>query len=77
MRFLPRKLRPSVSSLIDWYASTENLKLVDRLGLTFFTILKSNRIISLSKESGWIHLDDIDWTEERLQNGVMVKLNAS
>jgi len=57
-----------------WYASAENLKLVDRLGLTFFTTLKSNRMVSLSKEGGWIHLDEIDWTEDRSQNGVMVKL---
>ena len=58
----------------SWYASAENLMLVDRLGLTFFTTLKSNRMVSLSKEDGWIHLEDIDWTEERLQNGMMVKL---
>jgi hypothetical protein len=58
----------------SWYASAENLMLVDRLGLTFFTTLKSNRMISLSKEGGWIHLEDIDWTEEGLQNGMMVKL---
>jgi hypothetical protein len=58
----------------SWYASAENLKLVHRLGLTFFTTLKSNRMVSLSKESGWIHLDDIDWTAERLKNGVLVKL---
>lgn len=58
----------------SWYASAENLKLVHRLGLTFFTTLKSNRMVSLSKEGGWIHLNDIDWTMERLQNGVMVKL---
>jgi hypothetical protein len=58
----------------SWYASAENLKLVDRLGLTFFTTLKSNRLVSLSKEGGWIHLEDIDWTKERLQNGMMVKL---
>jgi hypothetical protein len=58
----------------SWYASADNLKLVDRLDLTFFTTLKSNRMISLSKEGGWIHLDEIDWTAERLQNGVMVKL---
>lgn len=57
-----------------WYASAENLKLVHRLGLIFFTTLKSNRMVSLSKEGGWIHLDEIDWTAERLQNGVMVKL---
>ena len=58
----------------SWYASADNLKLVDRLDLTFFTTLKSNRMVSLSKEDGWIHLEDIDWTEERLQNGIMVKL---
>ena len=57
-----------------WYASAENLKLVHRLGLTFFTTLKSNRMVSLSKEGGWMHLDEIEWTLERLQNGVLVKL---
>jgi hypothetical protein len=58
----------------SWYASAENLKLVHRLGLIFFTTLKSNRMVSLSKEGGWLHLDEIDWTPERLKNGVMVKL---
>ena len=58
----------------SWYASAENLKLVHRLGLIFFTTLKSNRMVSLSKEGGWIHLADIDWTAECLKNGVRVKL---
>ena len=58
----------------SWYASAENLKLVHRLGLIFFTTLKSNRMVSLSKETGWIHLDEIEWTPERLKNGVRVKL---
>jgi len=58
----------------SWYASAENLKLVHRLGLTFFTTLKSNRMVSLSKEGGWLHLQDLDWTAERLKNGVKVKL---
>lgn len=58
----------------SWYACAENLKLVHRLGLIFFTTLKSNRMVSLSKEGGWIHLDEIEWTAERLKNGVMVKL---
>lgn len=57
-----------------WYASADNLKLVDRLGLTFFTTLKSNRMVSLSKEAGYIHLDQIEWTAEQLENGLMVKL---
>jgi len=57
-----------------WYASADNLKLVHRLGLSFFTTLKSNRMVSLSKEEGYIHLEQIEWTLERLENGLMVKL---
>ncbi|MEW6718192.1 MAG: transposase [Chloroflexota bacterium] len=69
-----KKIRAKRILFDTWYASAENLKLVHRRGLVFFTTLKSNRMVSLSKESGWIHLDEIDWTAERLQNGVMVKL---
>ena len=38
------------------------------------TTLKSNRLISLSKEQGYIHLQEVDWTAARLQQGVLVKL---
>ncbi|MFN3490898.1 MAG: hypothetical protein ACK40V_01640 [Anaerolineales bacterium] len=38
--------------------------------MTFFTTLKSNRMVSLNKEGGWFHLDEIEWTTERLQNSV-------
>ena len=58
----------------SWYASWKNLKRVHRLGLIFYTTLKSNRLVSLSKESGYVHLDEIEWTEERLENGIVVKL---
>ena len=58
----------------SWYASVANLKLVHRLGLIFFTTLKSNRMVSLSKEEGYIHLEQIEWTPERLNDGLMVKL---
>ena len=58
----------------SWYASWKNLKLVHGLDLDFITTLKSNRLVSVSKEEGYKHLDEIDWTDERLQNGVMVKL---
>jgi len=57
----------------SWYASAENLKLVHRLGLVFFTTRKSNRRVSLSKEGGWSRWDESDGTAERLENGVMVK----
>jgi hypothetical protein len=69
-----KKLQAKRILFDSWYASAENLKLVHRLGLTFFTTLKSNRKVSLSKEGGWIHLDKIVWNEEHLKNGVLVKL---
>lgn len=63
------------SILFDsWYASANNLKLLHRLGLIFFTTLKSNRMVSISKEAGWMHLDQIQWTEESIRNGIIVKL---
>ncbi len=58
----------------SWYAAADNLKLIHRLGLIFFTTLKENRLVSLNKEDGYQHLDEIAWTPERLQNGVIVKL---
>jgi hypothetical protein len=57
-----------------WYASAENLKLIHRRQRTFFTTLKSNRLVSLSKEQGYIHLEELEWTPDRLAHGVIVKL---
>jgi len=48
-----------------------------RLGLVLFTALKSNRMVNLCKEDGWLHLDEIEWPTERLQNGVMVKFKEA
>ncbi len=58
----------------SWYGSWDNLKRVHRLGMVFFTTLKSNRMVSLSKEEGYVHLDQIEWTAERLEHGVSIKL---
>ena len=61
--------------LLDaWYGSVDNLKLVQRLGMVFVTTLKSNRLVSLSKESGYVHLQELDWTPESLKQGLTVKL---
>jgi hypothetical protein len=57
-----------------WYASAENLKLIHRQKWTFFTTLKSNRLVSVSKERGSIHLEEIEWTPDRLAQGIIVKL---
>jgi hypothetical protein len=60
----------------SWYAAAANLKPIQRLGLIFFTTLKENRLLSLNKEDGYIHLDQIEGPPERLQHGVLVKLQA-
>jgi len=56
------------------YASVANLKYIHRKDRIFYTTLKSNRLISITKEEGYIHLQDIDWTPERLEKGISVKL---
>lgn len=58
----------------NWYASWKNLKLVHRLGLKFITTLKSNRLVSLSPEAGYVHLDEFEWTLDQLENGHLLKL---
>jgi hypothetical protein len=69
------KQLPCRSILFDsWYGSSSNLKLIHRAGWNFFTTLKSNRKVSLSKEGGYIGLEEIDWTTEAIQHGLLVKL---
>jgi hypothetical protein len=58
----------------SWYAASENLKFIHKLDKVFVTTLKDNRLVSFSKEQGYIHLQQIEWTHEKLQHGVTVKL---
>lgn len=58
----------------SWYASAENLKLTHRSGWTFYTTLKSNRKASLSKETGYQDLEELQWTQERLRSGQLVRI---
>jgi hypothetical protein len=58
----------------SWYASVDNLKMIHRMGLFFVTPLKSNRCVSLSKEGGYIHLQEIVWSDDQLRNGISIKL---
>ena len=37
----------------SWYADSTNLKRIHRAGWTFFTTLQRNRLMSLTKESGY------------------------
>ena len=58
----------------SWYAGSENLKFIHRLEKFFVTTLKENRLVSISKEQGYIHLQKIEWTPEQLQEGITIKL---
>jgi len=69
------KLIKARTILFDsWYAAAENLKLIQRLDLRFFTTLKENRLVSVSKEAGYSHLAQIEWSAVQLVNGIVVKL---
>lgn len=71
------KMLPCKTILFDsWYGSVSNIKTIHRAGWTFFTTLKSNRKVSLSKETGYVHLQDIVWNIENIQNGIEVKLKG-
>lgn len=58
----------------SWYASVGNLKLIHRMGMVFVTTLKENRLVSLAKEGGYMHLQEIEWTDERRAYGIAIKL---
>lgn len=72
--FEVRKVRAKYVLFDSWYASATNLKYIHRQGRIFYTTLKSNRLVSVTKEDGYIHLQAIDWTPERLRTGIVVKL---
>jgi hypothetical protein len=59
----------------SWYASWKNLRLAHQLGFTFYTTLKSNRLVSLDDGENFIHLNEVEWSDEQLDNGIVVKLS--
>jgi hypothetical protein len=70
-----KRLQANTVLFDTWYASVDNLKLIHRtLGMFFVTCLKSNRLVSLSKEQGYCHLQEMVWTDEQLRHGLAVKL---
>ena len=58
----------------SWYASVDNLKMIHRSGWTFYTNLKSNRKVSIDKTIGYQDLQEIEWTQEELISGKLVRL---
>jgi hypothetical protein len=58
----------------SWYGSMDNIKLIHRNGWTFFTTLKSNRMVSLSRDTGYQHLSELVFDEQTWTRGLTVKL---
>ncbi|RYY19050.1 MAG: transposase, partial [Cytophagaceae bacterium] len=58
----------------SWYASSENLKVIHRAGWTFFTTLKSNRLVSLRKETGYQTLDTLEPPAQGWSRGVEMRV---
>ncbi|MGI4735792.1 MAG: transposase [Janthinobacterium lividum] len=58
----------------SWYASSEHLKVIHRADWTFFTTLKSNRLVSLNKETGYQALDTLEPPAQGWSRGVAVRL---
>ena len=58
----------------SWYSSVENLKLIHRAGWTFFTTLKSNRMVSLHRDTGYQHLEELAFLGSTAVSGLSVKL---
>lgn len=69
-----QELKARNISFDSWYASAENLKMIDRSGWTFYTNVKSNRKVSITKEDGYQHLEEIQWSREELISGKMVRI---
>lgn len=69
-----KKLTAKTVLFDSWYASIANLKLIPKSQRYFVTTLKSNRLVSLSPQTGYCHLEDLEWNEEQLLSGQIVKL---
>jgi len=57
-----------------WYASVDNLKTIHRNDWIFFTTLKGNRKVSISRDIGYQSLDELVFDEKTSITGLLVKL---
>ncbi len=69
-----KKLKAQTVLFDSWYASVANLKLIAKSQRYFVTTLKSNRMVSTSPQTGYLHLEQLEWSAEQLSAGQMVKL---
>ena len=62
------------TTLFDsWYAGSTNLKKIHRAGWTFFTTLKSKRLVRLSKATGYQKLDSLAPPAQGWRRGAEVR----
>ena len=75
MRLVTHKRLKARTILFDtWYASVANLKLIHRSGWTFFTTLKSNRLVNFDPAIGYQHLEELCFDKLSLVKGLILKL---
>lgn len=58
----------------SWYAGSTNLKKIHRAGWTFFTTLKSNRQVSVAKQTGYQALATLEPPAQGWSKGLEVRL---
>ena len=58
----------------SWYAGSANLKKIHRAGWTFFTTLKSNRQVSVAKQTGYQALATLEPPAQGWSKGLEVRL---
>jgi len=69
-----KQSKRGISPLTEGRASVDNLKMIHRSGWTFYTNLKSNRKLSITKEVGYQDLEEFEWRCEELISGRLVKI---
>lgn len=74
LAFEEKHLKARIILFDNWYAASKNIKYIHRLNKIFVTTLKENRLVSIHKEQGYIHLQELQWTSQQLQYGMTVKL---
>ena len=68
------KLLARTISFDSWYAGSTNLKKIHRADWMFFTTLRSNRLVNLSKETGYQKLGSLEPPAPGWSKGVEVRL---
>lgn len=69
-----KRIKAKYILMDSWYSSLDNLKLIHHRHMIFFTTLHENRLVSQTKEGGYIHLDDLKWSDHTLEHGMIIKL---